>query len=66
VDRPTRPPSRGPERSGPDLTGDHLTRVQPDPQAQLNTIAVLDINGEVLGTLLDRQTRQAGTHRVIL
>jgi hypothetical protein len=54
------------ERARTDLTGDHLTRVQTDPQPQLHTVAGVGIDGELSRLLLDCQTRQARTNRVVL
>jgi hypothetical protein len=53
-------------RPGPDLTGDHLARVQADPQLQFDTVAVLDLNRELCSFVLDGQGRQAGANSVIL
>ena len=54
------------ERPRTDLTGDHLAGVQADPQLQLDTVAVLDLDGKPLRLLLDAQRRQAGTDSVVL
>ena len=54
------------ERPRTDLTSDHLTRVQADPQLQLDTVAVLDVDGKPLRFLLNAQGRQAGTNSVVL
>ena len=49
-----------------DLTGDHLTRVQADPQPQVDTVAVLDVDGKPLRLFLDTEGRQTGTNSVVL
>ena len=54
------------ERARTDFTGDHLARVQTYPQLQLDTVAVLDLDGKPLRLVLNAQTRQAGTDRVVL
>src|SRR6476646_720374 len=54
------------ERPRTDLTGDHLARVQADPQLQFDTVAVLDLNRELCSFVLDGQGRQAGANSVIL
>ena len=54
------------ERPRTDLTGDHLTRVKAHPQPQFHTVAVVDLDGEPLGLLLNAQGCQTGTNSVIL
>ncbi len=54
------------ERPRTHFTGDHLTRVQADPQLQLDTVAVLDVDGEPLRLVLDTEGRQTGANGVIL
>ena len=54
------------ERPRTHFTGDHLARVQADPQLQLDTVAVLDVDGKPLRLFLDAQGRQTGTNSVIL
>src|SRR6185312_16559002 len=49
-----------------DLTGDHLTGVQTDPQLQLDTVAVLDVDGKPLRLFLNTEGRQTGTNSVVL
>ena len=45
------------ERPRTDLTGDHLTGVQANPQPQVDTVALLDLGGEPLRFLLNAQGR---------
>ena len=54
------------ESARTDLTGDHLTGVQADPQPQVDTVAVLDLGGKPLRLVLNTQRRQAGTNGVVL
>ena len=58
---------RGVTRIGrADFAGDHLTRVQPDPQQQLDAVTVVDLGGQ-LGVLgLNLQRRHACPKSVIL
>ena len=55
------------ERPRTDLTGDHLARVQADPQLQLDSVAVLDLNRELCSfASLDGQGRKTRANSVIL
>ena len=54
------------QRARTDLTGDHLTGIQSDPQLQIHTVTVSDLDGEPLGLLLNAQGRQTGANSVIL
>src|SRR5258705_5067256 len=40
------------EWAGTDLTSDHLARVQAHPQPEIHTVAVMDVDGELLGLRL--------------
>jgi hypothetical protein len=47
-------------------TGDHLTGVQPDPQPQIHTVALADIDSKLRHLLLNTQGRQTGPNGVVL
>jgi hypothetical protein len=47
-------------------TGDHLTGVQPDPQPQIDTVALTHIDGKPRRLLLKAQGRQTGPNGVVL
>ena len=49
-----------------DLTGDHLTGVQPNPQPQIEAVALTRIVGKPGRFLLNAQGRQAGPDGVVL
>ena len=49
-----------------DLTGDHLTRVQADPQPQIHPIAVFDLGGQSDRLLLNAQRRQTSANCMVL
>ena len=48
------------------FTGDHLTGVQPDPQPQIDTVALADIDGKPRRLLLKAQGGQTGPNGVVL
>jgi hypothetical protein len=49
-----------------DLTGDHLPRIQANPQLQHDTVTALNLGGQVLCLPLDIQRGQARAESVIL
>jgi hypothetical protein len=53
------------ERPRADFTGDHLPGVQPDPQPQIHTVSLADIDGKPLRLLLNAQGRQTGPNGVV-
>jgi len=47
-------------------TGDHLTGVQPNPQPQIDTVALTHIDGKPRRLLLKAQGRQTGPNGMVL
>jgi hypothetical protein len=54
------------QRPRTDLTGDHLTGVQANPQPQCDTVAAFDVDGQVDCFLLYVQSRHASAKCVVL
>jgi hypothetical protein len=52
--------------AGADVTGNHQTRIQPDPHLQGDPVTVFDLSGQPLGVLLNVQRRHTGPKSVIL
>src|SRR5277367_4987296 len=49
-----------------DVTGDHLTGVQPNANLKINAIELSDVDADLLDVFLNAQRRQTGTHSVVL
>jgi hypothetical protein len=57
---------RGVTQSGrTDIAGDHLTGVESNAQAQIDTVAAVSLRGDKCDCVLDAQRSQAGAQRVV-
>src|ERR1700731_1599782 len=54
------------ESARTDLTSNHLARVQPDPQLEIDTVAAFNFDGKWPRILLDCQRCETGTDSVVL